>query len=150
MKCFFLAALLLPVIAFGKEGRFQLLRINESPNSIHMIDTQSGQIWRPTCFTESTDKECAIKAWQKQNVIGINISEKEIYKTVNEYEKQRAEGTLSKAGEAESSRKPASVAGEKEEYQQVKGYIRSDGTYVAPYIRTSPNSTTFDNIRPKK
>jgi hypothetical protein len=27
----------------------------------------------------------------------------------------------------------------------VKGYIKKDGTYVAPYHRTTPNSTTSDN-----
>ncbi|SFQ39897.1 hypothetical protein [Flavobacterium akiainvivens] len=29
---------------------------------------------------------------------------------------------------------------------QVKGYTRSDGTYVAPYTRTAPNSTNSDNF----
>lgn len=28
---------------------------------------------------------------------------------------------------------------------QVKGYIRNDGTYVQPHVRTSPNSSSFDN-----
>lgn len=28
---------------------------------------------------------------------------------------------------------------------QVDGYIRRDGTYVAPHYRSSPNSNTFDN-----
>lgn len=27
----------------------------------------------------------------------------------------------------------------------VKGYIKSDGTYVAPHIRTTPNGTKLDN-----
>ena len=27
----------------------------------------------------------------------------------------------------------------------VRGYTRSDGTYVRPHYRTSPNSTTLDN-----
>lgn len=27
----------------------------------------------------------------------------------------------------------------------VNGYIRSDGPYVAPHMRSSPNSTRFDN-----
>lgn len=31
----------------------------------------------------------------------------------------------------------------------VKGYTRSDGTYVAPYVRSSPNSTTLDNYSTK-
>ena len=29
---------------------------------------------------------------------------------------------------------------------QVNGYTRSDGTYVAPYVRTAPNSTNSDNF----
>ena len=28
---------------------------------------------------------------------------------------------------------------------RVRGYTRSDGTYVAPHYRSSPNSTTSDN-----
>lgn len=27
----------------------------------------------------------------------------------------------------------------------VKGYVKKDGTYVAPYVRSSPNNTTLDN-----
>ena len=27
----------------------------------------------------------------------------------------------------------------------VRGYFRSDGTYVAPHYRSAPNSTTLDN-----
>lgn len=27
----------------------------------------------------------------------------------------------------------------------VKGHIRSDGTYVAPHVRTAPNNSTSDN-----
>ena len=30
-------------------------------------------------------------------------------------------------------------------YVSVKGYYRSNGTYVAPYTRSSPNSTRLDN-----
>jgi len=29
--------------------------------------------------------------------------------------------------------------------QYVNGYTRSNGTYVEPYVRSSPNSTTADN-----
>lgn len=36
----------------------------------------------------------------------------------------------------------ASVA---EAQVNVRGYTRSDGTYVAPHTRSSPNSTTSDN-----
>lgn len=32
----------------------------------------------------------------------------------------------------------------------VKGHVRSNGTYVAPYIRSNPNGTTSDNIRPRR
>ena len=31
---------------------------------------------------------------------------------------------------------------------QVRGYYRKDGTYVAPHIRSAPNSTTSDNYGP--
>lgn len=33
---------------------------------------------------------------------------------------------------------------------KVKGYTRSDGTYVAPYYRTVPNSTNKDNFSTKE
>jgi hypothetical protein len=32
---------------------------------------------------------------------------------------------------------------------QVKGYIRKDGTYVAPHYRSSPNSSVYDNYSTK-
>jgi hypothetical protein len=32
---------------------------------------------------------------------------------------------------------------------RIKGYTRSDGTYVAPYYRTGPNSTNRDNFSTK-
>lgn len=28
---------------------------------------------------------------------------------------------------------------------QVQGYVRKDGTYVAPHMRSNPNSSTMDN-----
>ena len=28
---------------------------------------------------------------------------------------------------------------------RVRGYIRSDGTYVAPHVRSAPNNSTADN-----
>lgn len=31
----------------------------------------------------------------------------------------------------------------------VKGYVKSDGTYVAPHYRSNPNSSTFDNYSTK-
>jgi hypothetical protein len=37
------------------------------------------------------------------------------------------------------------AAGSASAQVSVRGYTRSDGTYVAPHIRTSPNSTTADN-----
>ena len=30
--------------------------------------------------------------------------------------------------------------------QTVRGYVRSNGTYVAPYVRTPANGTPFDNL----
>lgn len=32
-----------------------------------------------------------------------------------------------------------------EAYVSVKGYTRKDGTYVAPYVRSSPNGLKYDN-----
>ena len=31
-------------------------------------------------------------------------------------------------------------------YVSVNGYFKSNGTYVAPHIRTSPDSYTFNNF----
>lgn len=33
--------------------------------------------------------------------------------------------------------------------QNVKGYIKQDGTYVAPYVRSSPNNVQYDNYSTK-
>lgn len=32
----------------------------------------------------------------------------------------------------------------------VRGYTRSDGTYVRPHVRSSPNGTTSDNYGPSR
>lgn len=32
---------------------------------------------------------------------------------------------------------------------QVNGYVKKDGTYVSPHVRSSPNSTTLDNYSTK-
>lgn len=32
---------------------------------------------------------------------------------------------------------------------RVKGYVKKDGTYVAPHYRSSPNGTTLDNYSTK-
>jgi hypothetical protein len=32
---------------------------------------------------------------------------------------------------------------------QVRGYVRKDGTYVAPHVRSAPNNTTLDNYSTK-
>jgi hypothetical protein len=37
------------------------------------------------------------------------------------------------------------AAGSASAQVSVRGHIRSDGTYVAPHIRSSPNNTTADN-----
>ena len=31
----------------------------------------------------------------------------------------------------------------------VRGYVRKDGTYVAPHVRSAPNNTTLDNYSTK-
>ncbi len=33
--------------------------------------------------------------------------------------------------------------------QSVSGYVKKDGTYVAPYVRTEPNNTNTDNYSTK-
>ena len=34
--------------------------------------------------------------------------------------------------------------------KMVRAYVKSNGTYVAPHIRTAPNGNPYDNIKPKK
>lgn len=43
----------------------------------------------------------------------------------------------------------AGLAGAAEAQVAVRGHFRSDGTYVAPHIRSSPNATTLDNLTPR-
>lgn len=31
----------------------------------------------------------------------------------------------------------------------VRGYVRKDGTYVAPHVRSAPNNSTYDNYNTK-
>lgn len=43
----------------------------------------------------------------------------------------------------------ASVSATATSDQYVRGHVRSDGTYVAPHVRSSPNSSTYDNYSTK-
>ncbi|PKP37251.1 MAG: hypothetical protein CVT98_06320 [Bacteroidetes bacterium HGW-Bacteroidetes-15] len=43
----------------------------------------------------------------------------------------------------------SSIAQVNSKHVKVKGYTKSDGTYVAPYYRTAPNSTNRDNFSTK-
>lgn len=88
MKCTLIFLVIASFSSFAKsEGRFQLIRINEFPNSLHMIDTATGKIWRMTCFTEIKDGDCAIKAWSPQKIIGVNTTEKEVWGMAEAHEK---------------------------------------------------------------
>jgi uncharacterized membrane protein len=57
--------------------------------------------------------------------------------------------SLAAASEAKSRYSGRSVGrygtGSSSAYEQVDGYTRKDGTYVAPYYRTRANNTTADN-----
>lgn len=87
--------MVLSMVAHSKtEGRYQLLRINESPNSVLMIDSQTGQIWKQACYAEVSEKgDCAVKAWAPMDMIGVNVTEKAVRKAAEEYEKQKTQGT---------------------------------------------------------
>lgn len=43
----------------------------------------------------------------------------------------------------------STIAQVNSKHVRVKGYTRSDGSYVAPYYRTAPNSTNLDNFSTK-
>lgn len=127
---------LLAVQKMATPGRYQY--VPQSGGYINrgkLIDTATGKIWQDTCYRKDKKGDCAASAWTEETVLGLNYEET----AWNKYLEL-----------TDPNRKPSSVEVEKEENRQVRGYVKSNGTYVAPYIRTSPNSTTYDNIRPKK
>lgn len=91
LKYLLVILLIFPVISFAKnEGRFQLLRINEYPNSVLMIDSTTGKIWKQSCYsTLGANGDCAIRAWSPMNVVGVNVSEKEMWQMAEKHEKAK-------------------------------------------------------------
>jgi hypothetical protein len=58
------------------------------------------------------------------------------------HQAQKPEVASSEQVKTEAERSPASTV-------RVKGYMKRDGTYVAPHIRTSPDSSIYNNFNPR-
>ena len=49
-----------------------------------------------------------------------------------------------------SSPKPERNYGNGGQYKVQSGYQKSNGTYVTPHIKTTPDNTTYNNYKPRK
>lgn len=85
-----LVLMILSTAALAKdEGRFQIVRINEYPNAAFMIDSSTGRIWKQTCYTNPTPNgDCAVRAWAPMDVVGVNVTEKDMWKLAEAQEKR--------------------------------------------------------------
>lgn len=70
-------------------GRYEFHMNQQYPNRSIMIDSQTGKIWQPTCYTEQSNGDCEVKAWAPNPVLGINITENELNKAIEEHNKAK-------------------------------------------------------------
>lgn len=68
-------------------GRFEFHQNVQFPAQSILLDTQTGKIWKNTCFSEIKEGNCEIKAWSPESVVGINVTDAEIWKLVEKYNK---------------------------------------------------------------
>lgn len=71
-------------------GRYELHLNQKYPARTMLLDTQTGKMWTDTCFTEQKDGVCLVKAWAPARTIGITITEKDVWKEVEDVEKANA------------------------------------------------------------
>lgn len=88
MKFIVLMSLLVSQSLFA--GRFEFHQNQQYPNRSVLLDTQTGKMWTPTCFTEQKDGECAVKAWSSVDVVGVNITEEAVWKAAELHNKNSA------------------------------------------------------------
>lgn len=70
-------------------GRFEFHQNTQFPNHAVLLDTQTGKIWKQTCFAEQKDEECSVKVWAPSKIVGINTTEAEVWKLVEEEKNMR-------------------------------------------------------------
>jgi len=66
--------------AFSKDGRYIVIFHPTIRADSVLLDTQTGRIWKDTCFRENEKGACVAKAFEEQTVIGITTSAKDFNK----------------------------------------------------------------------
>ncbi|MES2526719.1 MAG: hypothetical protein V4598_06510 [Bdellovibrionota bacterium] len=69
-------ALLFSFSGFAKDGRYIVIFHPTIRADSVLLDTQTGRIWKDTCFKEENDK-CTVNAFAEQTVVGITVPEKD-------------------------------------------------------------------------
>lgn len=86
-RLFFISFLLLIPAQYASAGRYEFHQnVQFSAQSV-LLDTQTGKMWKMTCFTEAKDGDCAIKAWAPVDIVGVTITAAEVGKAVDNYNK---------------------------------------------------------------
>lgn len=69
-------------------GRFQLLQLSDMRRDQYLVDTQTGKMWRQSCYINGADaSECAYSAWTLVDIETISASRNEINATAAALEK---------------------------------------------------------------
>ena len=87
MKTILLFTFLFTLNSFAKDGRYEFHMNQQYPARSVMIDTQTGRIWRDTCFKQDDKGECIVGAWQEADIIGINVKYEDVKAVIKKYEK---------------------------------------------------------------
>jgi hypothetical protein len=63
----------------NSSGRFQVVQLSQMRKDQILIDTQTGKMWKYTCFKTSADG-CSVEAWAPEMIIDINTSYEKVFK----------------------------------------------------------------------
>ncbi|WP_408095533.1 hypothetical protein ACJVC5_10875 [Peredibacter sp. HCB2-198] len=89
MKLIFTALVtLFSVSTFAKDGRFIVIFHPSIRADSVLLDTQTGRIWKDTCYKQNEEGHCTISAFTEQPIIGISTSEKDFKKYIENSEKK--------------------------------------------------------------
>ncbi len=86
--------LLVAFICFTKmdsvfAGRYEFHQNQQYPAQSLLLDTQTGKMWKMTCYSEMKDGDCSVKAWAPVDIVGINITEADVWKAVEANKKSK-------------------------------------------------------------
>lgn len=126
------------------------------------LDSKDKEITRKRMTNIIEGQEAIVSSDSQADTIILNLVTRKFYQAANIYSQHGAgRGQKTCAGwfvyaDEVNGKKTAKYQGMLKKTDRspastvrVNGYMKSNGTYVAPHIRTSPDSSTYNNFNPR-